>query len=58
MRYPDGKAYRKQVYNKDEIIEIIQEYGLPQEWNSNGENGPERYIEVQIWDEEIIKRYL
>jgi hypothetical protein len=58
MRYLDGKPYRKQVYNKDEIVEIINEYGFPQNWNSNGNNGPERYIEVQIWDEEIIKRYL
>lgn len=58
MRYSDGKAYRKQIYNKEEIIKIINEYGLPQDWNSDGQQGPERYIEVQIWDEEIIERYL
>lgn len=58
MRYSDGKPYRKQVYTKDEIIEIIEKFGHPQEWNPHGEKGPERYIEVQIWDEEIIKKFV
>jgi len=58
MRYEDGKPYRKQVYTKSEIKEIISQYGFPQEWNSNGSHGPERYIEVQVWDEEVIKRFL
>jgi hypothetical protein len=57
MRYEDHKPYRKQVYTKDEIIHIIEQFGLPQDWNQSGGKGPERYIEVQIWDENIIKRY-
>ncbi|WP_433708432.1 hypothetical protein [Paenibacillus illinoisensis] len=57
MRYSDDKPYRKQVYTKDEILQVVQFYGWPQEWNRNGERGPERYIEVQVWDELIIQPY-
>ncbi|GAK40929.1 hypothetical protein TCA2_3420 [Paenibacillus sp. TCA20] len=58
MRFEDGKPYRKQVYTNNEIKEIIRQYGFPQEWNMKGDHGPERYIEVQVWDEEVIKRFL
>lgn len=51
MRYLDGKAYREQVYTLEEIHEVIGEYGLPQNWNPAGAFGPERYIEVQVWEE-------
>ncbi|MBD2869940.1 hypothetical protein [Paenibacillus arenilitoris] len=54
MRYKDGKPYREQVYTKSEIMELILTYGLPQQWNGDGSKGPERYIEAQIWDDEII----
>jgi len=57
MRYHDNKPYRKKIFTKNEIIKLIEEWGLPQDWNKNGDKGPERYIEVQIWDEEIIKRF-
>ncbi|MEC0238463.1 hypothetical protein P4H66_01070 [Paenibacillus dokdonensis] len=58
MRYSDNKPYRKQVYTKQEIISVIEEFGFPQDWNRLGDKGLERYIEVQIWNEEIIKRYI
>ncbi len=48
-RVNDGKEYRKKVYTYEEILEIIEKYGLPQEWNADGANGPERYIEAQVW---------
>nr|WP_282943459.1 hypothetical protein [Paenibacillus sp. RC67] len=57
MRYKDGKPYRGNVYTKPEILDLIQQYGFPQEWNADGSHGPERYIEVQIWDETIIGKY-
>lgn len=57
MRFDDAKPYRKQIYTKDEIIEVIQTYGWPQEWNRQGDKGPERYIEVQVWDERFIQPY-
>lgn len=46
-----GKEYRGQVYTYDEILKIIDKYGLPQNWNDDGAHGPERYIEVHIWKE-------
>jgi len=46
------------IYVKEEVMELIERYGFPQEWNRNGDKGPERYIEVQIWDVEVIKRFL
>jgi hypothetical protein len=58
MRYQDGKPYRGQVYTKDEIFDLIKEYGLPQNWNENGDKGPERYIEVQIWDDGPLMKYI
>lgn len=54
----DGKEYRKRLYTYDEILEIIDKYGLPQDWNDDGKYGPERYIEVHVWSDEPIKRYL
>ncbi|WP_028610791.1 hypothetical protein [Paenibacillus harenae] len=58
MRYADGRPYREQVYTKQEILEVIRVYGLPQEWNEDGSKGPERYIEAQVWDDEAIGRFL
>ncbi len=57
-RITDGKEYRKQLYTYDEILKIIEKYGLPQDWNNDGKFGPERYVEVQIWSNETIERYI
>lgn len=54
----DGKEYRKKLYNYEEILDIIERYGLPQDWNDDGHCGPERYIEVHVWSDEVIGRYL
>lgn len=54
MRYKDGKPYRGIVYTLDEIAEVVNTYGLPQEWNSDGRKGPDRYIEAQIWTDNVI----
>lgn len=53
----DGKEYRKKLYNYEEILKMIDKYGLPQEWNSDGKFGPERYIEVQIWSDDVILKF-
>jgi hypothetical protein len=58
MNYNDGKPYRRQVYTLNELEEIIQCYGLPQEWNPDGKGGPERYVEAQVWDETSLKEHL
>jgi hypothetical protein len=57
MRYQDSKPYRGQVYTLDEL-ELIRLYGLPQDWNPDGEFGPDRYIEAQVWDDTPIRQYL
>ncbi len=56
-RANDGKEYRKRLYTYDEILGIIEKYGLPQDWNADGSYGPERYIEAHIWSDETIRRY-
>ena len=58
MNYNDGKPYRRRVYTLSELREIVQRYGLPQDWNPDGKGGPERYIEAQVWDEAPLKEYL
>lgn len=58
MRYKDGKEYRGQVYTIDELLILVDKYGLPQDWNKEGKHGPERYIEVQVWDDEVLKAYI
>lgn len=54
----DGREYRKKLYTYEEILGIIDKYGLPQEWNEGGAHGPERYIEVHVWSEEVIKKFI
>ena len=57
-RIKEGKEYRKKLYTYEEILDIIDRYGLPQDWNDDGAHGLERYIEVQVWTDEPIKRYI
>lgn len=58
MRFKDDKPYREQVYTIHEIKDVINQYGWPQQWNREGQKGPERYIEVQVWDDEVIKKFM
>jgi hypothetical protein len=53
----DGKEYRRTLYTYDEIIKVIEKYGLPQAWNDDGQFGPERYIEAHIWCDDPIEKY-
>ncbi|MBO0995565.1 hypothetical protein [Bacillus sp. SD088] len=48
---------RKPPLIEGSLYEVIDQYGLPQEWNPEGNKGPERYIEVQIWDDQPIRKY-
>jgi hypothetical protein len=54
MRFQDGRAYRGQVYTLHELPDLLRRYGLPQIWNSEGQHGPERYIEAQVWEDTPI----
>lgn len=56
-RVNDGREYRKKLYTYEEILLIIEKYGLPQDWNNDGRYGPERYVEVHVWSDEVISRY-
>lgn len=51
--FDDGKEYRKKVYLYEEIVELIDRYGLPQDWNADGRYGPERYVEAHVWTKVI-----
>ena len=52
------KEYHNQLYTYDEILKIIDKYGLPQNWNDDGKYGYERYIEVHIWNDFPINKYI
>lgn len=56
-RADDWKEYRRKLYTYEEILDIIEKYGLPQDWNDDGAQGPERYVEAHIWADEPIDRY-
>lgn len=53
----DDKEYRNKIYLYGEMLELIEKYGLPQDWNDDGKFGPERYIEVHIWSDDTIRKY-
>ena len=53
----DGKEYRQKLYTYDEILKIIEKYGLPQDWNDDGKFGPESYVEVHVWSDETVGKY-
>lgn len=53
----DDLEYRKTVYTYDEILKIIEKYGLPQEkWTKQIFAQP-AYIEVQVWSDKPIMQY-
>ena len=53
----DNKEYRRKLYTYEEIIKIIEKYGLPQNYNDDGKYGAERYVEAHIWCDETINKY-
>ena len=34
-----------------------ERYDLPQDWNDDGQYGPERQVEVPVWSDEPIGSY-
>ena len=57
-RVNDGREYRGMLYDYDEILRIIDRYGLPQIWNPDLRHGPEAYVEVQIWSDRGLEEWL
>ena len=54
----DGKEYRKKLYTYDEILSVIDRYGLPQDWNPDFRYGPECYVEVQVWTDRGLEKWI
>lgn len=53
------KPFHGKLYRKDQIEEIVKEYGLPGElWKKNDVYFFDRCIEVQIWDDAILAQFL
>ena len=57
-RTKDGREYRNRLYSYDEILGIIDKYGLPQIWNPDFKYGPECYVEVQMWTDRGLEKWL
>ncbi|MGL1891633.1 MAG: hypothetical protein OCD02_08400 [Spirochaetaceae bacterium] len=49
FRYKQNNPTRGKIFTTENIFEAIDKYGLPQRVNPNGDNGPIRYIEAQLW---------
>jgi hypothetical protein len=55
-RITDGKEYRNKVYFYDEVLTVIQKFGMPQDsWDGSYESPC--YVEAQVWSDIPIKRY-
>ncbi|WP_109302697.1 hypothetical protein [Aquimarina sp. AU474] len=60
---PKLEMYRKkcngQVFMFSEINSLIDEFGMPSEekWQSIEKMKYDRYIEVQVWDDEVVKKF-
>ena len=54
----DGKEYRNRLYTYDEILSVIDRYGLPQDWNPDFRYGPECYVEVQVWTDRGLEKWI
>jgi len=53
----DGMEYRSTVYTHDEIIGIIERYGMPQDKWDEPAFGKPAYVEAQAWSDEPALRY-
>jgi hypothetical protein len=55
-RITDGLEYRKKVFLYDEILNLIEKYGMPQDtWDETYESPC--YVEVQVWSDMPINNY-
>lgn len=53
----DDMEYRRQVYTYDEILNIIEKYGMPQDYWNEPVFAQPAYVEAQIWSDIPIKHY-
>jgi hypothetical protein len=53
------KDYHGQVFTLSEIERVVARFGLPEEqWKTDPTRTYDRFIEVQVWDDRPIERYL
>ena len=59
VHLPDRKPYHGQVFTLREIEDVIARFGMP---GHQGQTAPlkthDRFIEVQVWDDRPLRRYL
>lgn len=55
----ESQEYRQNVYTYDEIWDIIKKYGMPQDMTFTDDipYWKPRYVEAQIWNDEVINKY-
>lgn len=56
-RVNDNSEYRRTAYKYTEILMIINKYGYPYGISNSGHTSPFRYIEAQIWSDDVIDSY-
>ena len=54
----DGMEYRNTVYTYEEILMIIEKYGMPQDKWSKPVFAQPCYVEAQVWSDEPVLRYI
>ena len=55
-RVTDGLEYRNKVYDYNEIVALVEKYGLPQDsWD--GTYASPCYVEAQVWSDSPINDY-
>jgi hypothetical protein len=53
------KPYHGQVFTLEEIRSVISEFGMPDErWKSEETMRFEKFVEVQVWDDRPLRRFL
>ena len=53
----DGMEYRNTVYTYQEILKIIEKYGMPQDKRDVSIFAQPCYVEAQVWSDEPAMRY-
>jgi hypothetical protein len=57
-RVNDNNEYRRNAYMYSEMLDIVNKYGYPKGISKTGQPFPFRYIEAQIWSDDVINKYV
>ena len=53
----DDLEYRRKVYTFDEILVVIEKYGMPQDFWDEPVFAQPAYVEAQVWSDYPIYKY-